>query len=63
MKPVHDATGAQRPSKSKPGTSAPLMAPLISSTSSTSSTANDSKDILFHDPLKSPIEKAIGQTP
>ncbi len=63
VKPVHDATGAQRPSKSKPGTSAPLMAPLISSTSSTSSTANDSKDILFHDPLKSPIEKAIGQTP
>ena len=31
--PQEDATGVQRPSKSKPGTSAPLMAPLISSTS------------------------------
>jgi hypothetical protein len=31
--PQEDATGVQRPSKSKPWTSAPLMAPLISSTS------------------------------
>lgn len=64
VKPApHDAMGAQRPSKLKPETSAPLMAPLISSTSSISS-ANDSKDILFHDPLKSPIRtNTLIQTP